>query len=847
VREPLLAPLASLVGGILLSRVAGLPTASAVAAHLVLVPFLAFFLWRSWRRLAVSACLATLVFAGALVDLIHRPPPAPFIDAGPSESVLIEGCVVEPPVLFEGRQSFVVEFEPRARARVNLYLDEGEPPAALHYGRRVDLEGAIRTPHNFGNPGSFDYVNYLERQWIYWTVSDSSADGVHELPGKCGSPIPAAIFSLRTAALNRLDALFAGSLDELAMLRAILFGENTRLERVWQDRFRRTGTYHTLVISGLHLTILAACFLFVLRFLNLGAGWALLLTSLVAWTYAGVTGWNIPVVRAAAGLSLYLVGGYFFRRLRLLNILAAIAIVFLIADPDQLFDPSFHMSFLAVAAIGAFAIPLIEKLSQPYVAAARGLNDLDRDLHQQPKTAQLRVELRLLAETLRWISQIPERSSLAAMGLELRVFFYFFDLMVISAVIQLALVLPMVVYFHRISVIGFLANPMIVFLTILAVPMGFLAVLTGWGWAAGVAGLLVNASMRMVTAFASAEPGLRIPDPPLWLVALFLATLAAAAVALRHLRRMQIAVYGAFVTVATVLLWHPFAPKVSEGVLEVTAIDVGQAESLFITLPDGELMMVDGGGIPHFGSGPKPRIEIGEDVVSPYLWTRSIKHINILAASHGHEDHIGGLPALIENFRPRELWIGVMPGGEPWERLRAAANEYGVRIVQFRQGDHFELGGAGFTVLAPSDEYAPDEEAQNDDSLVFRLTYGQRSFLLTGDIEGRIENWLVSENLLEPADVLKVPHHGSRTSTSAGLLDLLRPSVAIVSAGFQNMYGFPHPDVLERLERRGVQVLRTDLDGLVSIRSNGVELEVVGDQNEPAWFRRRSAFETGEW
>jgi len=846
VREPLLAPLASLAAGILLSQIFNVEASVLAWVHLASVLLGVVCLWWRWRIAAVSTCLFTLVLTGALVDAIHRPPPAPLIDAGPQETVLIEGCVVEPPVLFQGRQRFVVELDEKARARVNLYLDEGERPVSLRYGQRVDLEGRIRPPRNYLNPGSFDYATYLERQWIYWSISITSADGVRILPGECGSALPAVVFGMRTALLDHLDGLFANDTEQLAMFRAILFGENTRLERLWQERFRRTGTYHTLVISGLHLTVLAACFLFLLRLLNCGSGWALLLTSLVAWMYAGVTGWNTPVVRAAAGLTLFLAGGYFFRRRRLLNVLAAIAIVFLITDPDQLFDPSFHMSFLAVAAIGAFAVPLIEKTSQPYASAARGIADRDRDLHLEPKTAQFRVELSLVAETLRWLTRIPEKWWLAAMGVALRAFFYFFDLILVSAVIQLALALPMVVYFHRVSASGLMANPVMVLLTVLAVPAGLLAVLTGWQPAAHVAGLLVEASMRLVTVFASLEPGWRIPDPPLWLVALFLLTLTSVGVALRLLRRTRVLAFAAFAGAAAILLWHPFPPEVATGEIELTAIDVGQAESMFVALPDGTLMLVDGGGIPHFGTGPKPRIDIGEDVVSPYLWTRSIKHVDVVVATHGHEDHIGGLPALIENFRPEELWIGVMPGGEPWERLRAAALEHKVRIVKFRQGDRFDFGGAGFSVLSPSADYVPDDVARNDDSLVLRLAYGQHSFLLTGDIEGKIEKWLLKEGLVEHSDVLKVPHHGSRTSTSEALLDAAQPSFAIVSAGFQNTYAFPHPDVLERLERRGVQVLRTDLGGLVTLRSDGRKLEVVERHDGEKWFARRSAFEVGD-
>jgi competence protein ComEC len=322
------------------------------------------------------------------------------------------------------------------------------------------------------------------------------------------------------------------------------------------------------------------------------------------------------------------------------------------------------------------------------------------------------------------------------------------------------------------------------------------------------------------------EPNWRIPDPPLWLGIAIGAGLIAFSLSRRAGRVWFTIAAGVLAALLALLLWHPFAPEIARHELEMTVVDVGQGDSILLTFPDGKLMLVDGGGIPAFGRRAPSQMDVGEDVVSPYLWNRSIGRIDVMACTHAHADHIGGLPSLLENFHTKELWTGANSENPAWSALRDRARRDGVRIVPLHRGQRFPYGGAELEVLAPSLDYVPKNAPHNNDSLAFRVTFGRHSFLLSGDIERQIEAELVAEGLVRKTDVLKVPHHGSKTSSTAAFLDLARPAFAVMSAGFENSYGHPHADVLERYQERQACVLRTDLDGLVTVRSDGRRLQM---------------------
>jgi len=250
------------------------------------------------------------------------------------------------------------------------------------------------------------------------------------------------------------------------------------------------------------------------------------------------------------------------------------------------------------------------------------------------------------------------------------------------------------------------------------------------------------------------------------------------------IRPLEWAAIIALAALTSLVATHPFAPLLNRGKLEVSVLDVGQGDSIFAAFPDGRTMLIDGGGQPgsEWVGGQRSGLDVGEQVVSPYLWSRGIKRLDVVALTHAHHDHLDGLHSVLQNFRVGELWIGRDEETHAFEDLLKEASEHAVRVVHEVSGSKFDWEGVTGEVLWPADP-TPVNEASNDDSLVLRLEDGSVRFLLAGDIQKKVEQRLVKEDAEIAADFLKVPHHGSKTSSTPDFVSAVAPKVAVVSAG----------------------------------------------------------------
>ena len=750
--------------------------------------------------------------------------------------------------------------------RANLYdgPQAAGAPRGLRAGDRVEVLMKARPPRDFLDPGAFDVRGYLARQHIDLTGSLRSG----ELLQLIDRPRPTAfqrVARLRGDLLARLNALFPGQPRRAAVLRAMLLGDRSFVDSQIVTAFQITAAYHVLVVAGLHVGALTIFLFWLCRRLRFSITATSLITLAVLAGYVGLVQDRPPILRAALMAALYLCARPLFRLIDLLNTVAIAALVLLLWKPDELADSSFQLSFLAAGVIAALALPWMERSTAPYRAGLRHLGDVTRDGAHPPKVVQFRIEMR--AATAYFASKMPRWLAPHAGALTtapVRVGLRLWEVVLLSLVIQWGMMPLLAQDFHRVSLAGPISNIPAVLLTGVIVPLGFLTLAVTFVWfrlailLAKALGLCTAALLASVEWFSKIpRVSYRIPGPPVWLLIAFFAALVLLAYSARTAAKRRssraakrrtpppiaLAEWASAIALAALTILvasYPFAPNLDRGKLGVTVLDVGQGDSIFAEFPGGRTMLVDGGGLSgsEWVGGYRSGTDVGEEVVSPYLWSRGLKRIDVVALSHADHDHIDGLYSVLQNFKVGQLWVGWDDPRPAFTRLLAEARARGVRIVHVDQGEHFSLGAAGADVLWPPAGGAGD--SPNDNCVVLRLSSGPSHFLLTGDIERPTEESLVADHQPLESEFLKVPHHGSKTSSTAPFLAAVEPQVAVVSVGAGNPFGHPTASVVQRYERDGVRLLRTDRDGAVTAIANGntllISTYVSLQPAEPAQF-----------
>jgi len=824
--RPLIPFFISFVGGIVLSDRTMLPW---IVAAVLLLPSLTGLLFavRRNRHTIAFVLLQLIVLLTGMLCMAPYSEPNPAERHLPSHGIrgktVYRGFVDETPLVTPDRIEYTLsgvhtlETNPGKilPGRVILSAIGSD---ALQYGDYVQFRTRLTIPGNFNNPGGFDYRRYLRRQEIYHRGFVSEPPDLILIRRGQGNLLKMGIESYRTRLRNFVSR--HTSSPEREIILGMILGEQKAIPDDLKERFNQTGTSHIIAISGFNVGLIACFsvlfFLSVIKiFPRLLLAWnatkvSYALSLIPILLYTGIAGMGISVIRATLMVVILMTAIMIRKPKDILNALALAAVVILTLSPPSLFDPSFQLSFAAVAAI----------------------------LYIPPKLQSLWPKPEEAADSL-------FQSLIQKWG---RVFFLFL-LVTVSATLG---TLPIIAYhFHRLSTVVILANIAVIpFLGILTTPLCLLVIIT-YPLSEPLCLLLVQGAVYLIQIsvffvnFFSSLPGASFLVPPpnpieiigyyllLSLLVLFLSSFIKKRPGESWIKTQSPAGIVLLLPVpflAGMLLYGYLSASPSK-YLRMTVIDVGQGSCTLLQIPGNRTILIDGGGFE--GS----TFDVGRYVVAPFLLREKIRKINVVVLTHPHPDHLNGLIYILRNFPVGEIWTNGDPA--PYEAYHSMTD-----LIRERKLPHRilykgvppqKIGDLQIGIRNPPPNPTEGQTVPvnyvsiNDRSLVLHLRYGRVRILLPGDISTETEKNLVSSPYDLQSDIILVPHHGGRTSSTDTFLDKVNPGIAVISCGLNNRYKDPHPEVLQRYEKKGTKIFRTDRDGAVFLLTNGTDIRHGND------------------
>ncbi len=721
------------------------------------------------------------------------------------EGVSLEGIVDRPPEHSRGRTQLLIRSEKivvsgrpiPVDGLLLIFLNEEDP--SVRVGDRLRLRCKLYLPRGFHNPGGFSYERHLAFDRIYTIGFLSKGKGWVKLGEGFKNPVRLQVEHWRNCIRDFLsrEADPPGS----GIFKALVLGEQGDLPEEIKEYFILTGTAHLLAISGDQFGIVALLSFSLIIWMLKRSEFLLLSISVRKWAaalkipcivlYAAIAGGGISVIRAAIMVITFLFSILLNRERNLLHTLTLAAFLILIFSPPSLFDVSFQLSFLAVLSILYLVPRILQQFKQE--------------------------EIPLLLKTS-WKKNILKYTKLS---------------LLVTGVAILGTAPFVALHFNRFAPIGFLTNLIIIpWVGFLIVPLSLTASIFSFFFTP-LASFLINLNgfitltLLKVLAFFASLPfaSFYVSTPTVFEIFLFYSLLFLVA----HFRKgktIRCLFVGLCIVFACDLAYWNLKDSFQKD-LKLTFIDVGHGDSILIEFPKGKRMLIDGGGL------YEDRFDTGKNVIAPFLWKKKIRRIDMLVLTHPDPDHLKGLNFIASEFSVGQFWDnGMEIQSEPYLQLKETLRKKKIKTQFLSEETPSQIiHGVEISVLNPPARNATQSKVQkpsdlNNSSLVLKLRFRNVSVLLVGDIEKEAEGSMMRKGYPLRADILKIPHHGSISSSSSLFLEKVKPSYAVLSVGERNIAKLPHPEVLERYEQLGTRLFRTDKQGAITIRTDGENIEI---------------------
>ena len=649
----------------------------------------------------------------------------------------------------------------------------------LNPGNIVSVKGVYNKGKGSRNPGEFDYRSYLLKQGVTGFLSVKTPGDVKILQATV-SYFPALVFSIRKNIAEKIDELQKP--QAVGLIKGLLLGDKSEIDNETKMEFINSGVAHVLAVSGQQVGFIAVIFIILFGRVNIYFRIMLTITTLIFFLL--ITGFQAAVLRATIMALVVFAASLSNREINAWNTIAIAALVILLMDVNQLFDPGFQLSFIAVmATIGLY----------PY------FSNWMKELNLKSKFVKVILAMFFMSLTAQ-IGVLPVTN-------------YYFGKISIIALISNLFVIP------GISLI--LANGLVtLFVSIISIKAANIFAAAGDGLIA-ILYKLIKISATQDFSF------IRVPNFTLQDSIIFYCFLFFLIFTLRYMKRIWTKLLLILLVSLNVIVFCSLDNKniLPGGKLSVMTIDVGQGDAFLIKLPNGKTILIDGGSSQF-------NYDNGTRVIIPLLDYLGISKIDYGIISHMDTDHFGGLVSLVYENRIKEI---IKPDIDSTDKNDLYLEQLlSIRKIPLRYFRNKILEDGDVRVYFLCDTHKPPVSnfKINDRSGIVKLVFGKTSFLFVGDSHIQMENYLTVrwKNFLD-TDVLKLGHHGSKTSSSENFLNFVTPNIGLISVGEQNKFGHPSEVVLERLKQRNSNILRTDNEGAVILQSDGDKIKKLTWRN----------------
>ncbi|QSZ26758.1 DNA internalization-related competence protein ComEC/Rec2 [Aceticella autotrophica] len=627
-------------------------------------------------------------------------------------------------------------------------------------GDLVNVRGIVYIPPEKRNPGGFNYRLFLRKNNIGALMSIKGTS--FEIVEKNKNSV---IDRILQNTRNKIRAGYAASMpkNDAEFVSSMILGDYS-IDDATMNSFRITGIAHVLSVSGLHVGVIALFIIFILGFFKINR-YSTPIVILILIFYTLLTGSVPPVMRSTIMASMALIGTSIGRNNVPENSISVAAVFILLINPLMIYDVGFQLSFIAT------------------------------------------LSIIYLYNPLKVLIKIPNK--------KLK------DMIALTMAAQIGTIPIILFYFHNLSLISLLANILIVPITGAVVILGFISavisiVIPFLSFPINYINIPIVEIILYLTKFLSCLPyaSLNTLVMPFYAIILYYIMIIVFLSKLNKKLKYQITAIIIFIFIAGIV----YNVTVHKG-LEVTFLDVGQGDSAFVETPHGKKILIDGGGRPNANG---TAFDVGHNIVMPFLYYKNTATLDTIFISHTDIDHIGGVLSILNEINVKKIFIGEQKVTDNnYKELIEIAKSKQIPVVFLTQGDVVTIDGIDFIVLSPGKDFI-EENPINNNALTFKMIYRNADFLFTGDIEKEAENKL--KNLDIKADVLKVPHHGSNTSSTKDFIEKVNPEITIISVG-KNNYGHPNVNVVKYLASIS-KLYRTDRDGAVIINTDGNVIKV---------------------